>query len=368
MIPIYKPFLPKDSLRHAHSALNSTWISSKGRYVEMASESLKELLGVKYIQLVNSGTSATHLVSIALTHQHPNIQRLFVPNNVYVAAWNAFLYDKGIELIPIDADMQTWNIDTQALLRKIKNSPGPSAACIVHNLGNIINVPSLQRSAEGCVFVEDNCEGFPGKYEGKYSGTESLVSSISFFGNKTITSGEGGAVITNEEEVYELVRSSHGQGQSRAAPRYIHDKIGYNYRMTNVQAAILFGQLEVLPQILEKKQEIFAFYRKEFSSMEEIRIQKTDPDTIHSNWMMGVRVVGACAHQLAKTLSDEKIETRPMFYPMSRHRHLQAYANKGQETVANRLSKECLLLPSFPELTSGELKHVVDTIKRVLVK
>ena len=122
-----------------------------------------------------------------------------------------------------------------------------TAILVVHNIGNIINVPKLKLEFPNTVILEDNCEGFLGKYDNKYTGTESFASSISFFGNKTITSGEGGAFITNDDDVFEYINKIKSQGQSNE--KFIHDVLGYNYRMTNIQAAILYGQLDSLSEI-----------------------------------------------------------------------------------------------------------------------
>ena len=138
MIPIYKPYLPKRSLKFAHDALDSTWISSTGKYIELSTEFLKDLLGVKNLKLVNNGTSATHLVVKALLYQNKDIKHVVVPNNVYVAAWNSILYE-NLNLMPVDADLDTWNVDISKLndILGIKD-PKDTAVMIVPNLGNII--------------------------------------------------------------------------------------------------------------------------------------------------------------------------------------------------------------------------------------
>ena len=302
--------------------------------------------------MTNNGTSATHLVSKALNFKYPQINKIFVPNNVYVAAWNSFLYDKKFNLIPIDADIYSWNIN----LKKIKTND-ESAILLVHNLGNIIN----PKNVEGSVIVEDNCEGFLGKYNENFSGTNCLASSVSFFGNKNITSGEGGAFITNDEDCFLYANKVQGQGQSKE--RYIHDELGYNYRMTNIQAAILYGQLEYLEEIQEKKKNIFNFYKKELTKNERIKIQTEEKDTVPSNWMMGIRIIGnENFNKINMFMKNKKIDIRPMFYPMSTHKHLKKYAWGRDETVAKILSKECLILPSYPDLTKEEQKYIINCI------
>jgi len=365
MIPIYKPYLPKNSLKYAHEAVDSTWISSSGKFLEKATDLLSDYLGVKYIQLVNNGTSATHLVSKALFYNNPNIENIIMPNNVYVAAWNAFLYDKEHSIILQDPDLSTWNIDTDSAIAIDDNT----AVCFVHNLGNIINVPRFMRRHPGVICVEDNCEGLSGEYDGFKSGTKSLASSLSFFGNKTITSGEGGAVVVADEDTYEYLKCVQGQGQS--SRRYIHDHLGHNYRMTNIQASILTGQLEIISEIIEMKAEIFNFYRENLSSIEGISLQEREDDTTHSNWMLSIRVHGSSGYdESAKFLFEKGVETRPMFYPASEHEHIKnsKYVLLGSEKNAQILSRECIMLPSYPELSKRELVHIVESVKSLAKK
>lgn len=201
MIPVYEPYINKDILKYAHEALDSTWVSSKGSYISDVEKELTLLHSkgdIKPSQVLTccNGTAATHLVAKALKNFHPNIKNIIVPNNVYVAAWNAFLFDKDFNLIPIEADINTWNVDLNILYELLdKVDISNTALLVVHNIGNIVNVPKIQRDWKDLVIVEDNCEGFLGKYENLYSGTVSFASSLSFFGNKTLTSGEGGLLL-----------------------------------------------------------------------------------------------------------------------------------------------------------------------------
>ncbi len=364
MIPVYRPYLPKLTLRHAHNAINSGWLS-KGKYLAIVQERLQNLLGVKHVLLTNSGTSAAHLVAKALQETHFSNsqgrwrQEVIVPDNVYIAAWNSLIYDGDLLLSTIPADIDSWNFDLGGLDEKKNFS---NAVFVVHNLGNIVNVPFLKRKYPDTIFIEDNCEGFLGKYEGQYSGTASLASSISFFGNKNITSGEGGAFITNDTELYEYADCIHEQGQSNQ--KFIHSRLGYNFRMTNIQAALLLGQLEILDEIIEKKSGIFKRYRKHFSEREDIKTQKIDADTEHSNWMFAVRIIGSKGYAHAEQyFRDKEIEVRPMFYPITFHGHLTSSdITHGNTGVARLLNKECVVLPSYPELTKDEIKHIITCV------
>lgn len=365
MIPIYKPYLPDYCLKHAHEAIDSTWISSQGKYVTLVAEKLQELLNVKYVLPVNNGTSACHLLAKALKHKY-NTSDVIVPDNVYVAAWNGFLFDFDCNLYSIPCDINTWNYNMEALDYAIFEHPR-AAVLIVHNVGNIINVPELQRKYPDTKFIEDNCEGFLGKYEGAYSGTASLASAISFFGNKNITSGEGGAFITQDREVYEYIKCVHSQGQSKT--RFIHDYLGYNYRMTNIQAALLYGQLEVLPEILSLKKELFSKYRIHVKDRADVIPQAIDSSTEHSDWMFGVRVPGNPNYQQAEMFfKNEGIEIRPMFYPITSHKYItdMDYVDIGDCSNAELLNKECFILPSYPGITTEEQTHILNTLDKYL--
>jgi len=364
MIPIYKPFFNKNNLSFAHSAIESGWISSQGEYLDLSKTELKNIYNSSKIILTNNGTTATHLLAIALKYKHPHIEKIIVPNNVYVAAWNSFLFDKNYELIPIDANLDTWNFD----IHKIeKNIDEKTAILVVHNIGNVINVPELKRLYPKTIILEDNCEGLFGKYENKYTGTESFASSISFFGNKTITSGEGGAFVTNDEDVFNYINTIKNQGQSDE--KFIHNVLGYNYRMTNIQAALLYGQLKDLPTILEKKEKVFTQYQYELSNLEEISFQKIEKNTKHSNWMFGIKLNNFNLEnkkRLELFLFESGIDTRPMFYDINTHKHLSHI--KSENTNAKILQSKCLILPSYPELTQSQISYICEKIKNYLKK
>ena len=232
------------------------------------------------------------------------------------------------------------------------------AVFAVHNLGNIINVPSIKKRF-GCPVIEDNCEGFFGVYSGKPSGSEALCSSLSFFGNKNITCGEGGAFLTNNKDVYEFAMKLRGQGQSDV--RYVHDELGYNYRMTNIQAAILLGQLQESENILKEKQRVFSRYRKNLRDVPGLLLQKTEQGTSSSLWMFGVRFDGFNgAYTLGSSFFKNRgIDTRPMFYSYKRHKHINF---EGNDRVASIINSQVVVFPSFPELQNEEIDYICKKI------
>lgn len=354
MIPIYKPYLTENMKRFVLEAIESSWISSKGKYLDLIETKLKDLISCRNIIMTNNGTAATHLIVKGLLHLFPNINKLIVPTNVYVACWNTVLYENNLKLIPIDANINTWNID----IEKVNNSLDTNTAVlVVHNLGNIIDINKIHTDK----IIEDNCEGFTGKCDKYFSGTESIASSISFFGNKIITCGEGGAVITKNNSVYDFLYHISRQGQTKE--RYIHDSIAYNYRMTNIQAAMLYSQLESIDIIIKEKKRVFAKYKDNLSNLNNLAFQEILPNTEHANWMFAVRIRNNKSyHNIEMFMNDKGIEVRPLFYPMSRHKHLQKFANINEEKVASLLNREVVVLPSYPALSNNDIEYITNSI------
>ena len=360
MISIYKPFLPKESLKYAYDAIESGWVSSLGEYKNLASNKLSKLMDVKHCLLVANGTVATHLLIKALKYKYPKAKNIIIPNNVYIAAYNSLLFDSLDEfnIYPVDANLKTWNADYLNLPIKPDEN---TVFFIVHNMGNIINVPKLKEKYPNSIFIEDNCEGIFGEYDLKASGTQSFCSSLSFFGNKNITTGEGGAVLINDDEVYDYLIKLHGQGQTDK--RFIHDVLGYNYRMTNVHAALLFGQLELYQEIKNKKIKLFEQYKEQLINIPGIFFQEEESGCTHSKWMFGIRLAGNKSYENIKVFFDRHgIETRPIFYPITSHDHLKHI--KCDTTNATILNNECAILPSYPELKEFEITYICDIVKK----
>ena len=206
--------------------------------------------------------------------------------------------------------------------------------------------------------IEDNCEGLFGTYQGHPSGSKSLCSSLSFFGNKNVTCGEGGAYMTNEKDAYDFARKLWGQGQTEQ--RYIHDELGYNYRMTNVQAALLLGQLEELDYIKENKKRVFDRYRKNLNGADGVSLQKLEENTTHSMWMNADKLENKKSYEESKRYFDSwEIDTRPMFYPYTAHKHI-SFSGKSEE--AEDINNKTVMIPSYPELSDDEIDYICEKI------
>ena len=264
-------------------------------------------------------------------------------------------------------NIDTWNIETDE--NYIKTLDKNSAVLIVHNLGNIINVPRLKRIRPDLIFVEDNCEGLFGMYNGIYSGTSTdiLCSSISFYGNKIITTGEGGAFLTNHKDIYEYIKKVYSQGMSTT--RYLHDVLAYNYRMTNIQAAFLYDQLNDIDNILHNKKKIFERYELLLHSLiseNKIALFKKEENTENANWIFAIRIIGN-TKTIAETtefFNNNNVDTRPFFYPIYKHEHLKSI--KTNDAISELLNKEVIMIPSSPTITIEQQKHIVDVITKFI--
>lgn len=363
MIHIYNPTIYKVS---AINAIESGWISNHGEFINKSTDKLKEILNIDYCILMANGTCATHCLFLSIKYKYPEIKKIYVPNNAYVAAWNSVLMVYNIELIEVmKMNIDTWNIETDKTY--IESLDLNSAVLIVHNLGNIVNVPRLKQVRPDLIFIEDNCEGLFGKYDNIYSGTSenTLCSSISFYGNKTITTGEGGAFLTKHKDVYDHIKKVYSQGMSET--RYLHDVHAYNYRMTNIQAAFLYDQLNDIDTILYNKKKIFNNYERLLEPLcGKIAIFKQEENTECANWIFSVRIIGnnKSIEDTTKFFNIHNVDIRPFFYPIHKHGHLTSI--KNDDEISELLNKEIIMIPSSPSITIEEQTYVVSVINKFI--
>ena len=364
MINIYDPAITSYK-KSAIEAIETGWISNHGEFIKKSTQKLKEILNVKHAILMANGTCSTHCLFLALKFKYPNILKIYVPNNCYIAAWNCLLMeykDSVMEVMKMDID--TWNICVDE--EYIKKLEPNSAVLIVHNLGNIVNVQRLKRIRPDLIFIEDNCEGFTGKYENIYSGTReaSLCSSISFYGNKIITTGEGGAFFTNDDDVYNYILKVYSQGISSI--RYLHDTHAYNFRMTNIEAGFLYDQLNDFENIINNKKMIFENYTnllKPLIDANRVAIFKEEPNTECAYWIFALRLINnkKIIQETTNFFKENNIDIRPFFYPINKHGHLKDIF--FEDPISLVLNNEIIMIPSSPSITLETQKYVVKIIK-----
>jgi perosamine synthetase len=357
-IPLYIPSLTGNEKKYVDECLDSTWISSKGEFIKEFEDKFCEYTGIRYASTVSNGTVALHLALETLKIGKGD--EVIVPAFTYIASVSSIVYT-GAEPVFADSLYNTWQVDPDDIRRKITSKT--KAIMPVHLYGHPCEMDEIMDIAEEykLYVVEDCAEAFGTKYKDKSAGTFGDLSAFSFYGNKTITTGEGGMVATNNSVLHERVESLKMHAVSKYR-EYWHDEIGFNYRMTNICAAIGTAQLEYADKIIEKKIKIAELYNKMLAGLPVEPHMESD-NTVHSYWMYSILTENEDTRNLLrKFLSDNGIETRPSFYPvhtmpMFRDRNLNL-------PVAENLAVRGINLPSWPDLNTEDVIYVCDTIKK----
>jgi perosamine synthetase len=360
-IPVYQPSLNGNEKKYVNECIDSTWISSKGKFVSEFENAFANYIDVKHATTVSNGTVAIHLALVALGIGEGD--EVIVPTLTYISSVNAIVYTGAIPVF-VDSLQDSWQIDPKDVEKKITSRT--KAVMAVHLYGHPCDMDPLVRVCRenGLFLIEDCAEAIGTKYKNKHVGSFGDISTFSFFGNKTITTGEGGMVVTNDETLHD--RSVHFKGQGLAKHRqYWHDVIGYNYRMTNICAAIGLAQLENIDQVLIKKKRIADVYRQEFEGSTIVFHNPTSNEIYHSYWMCSILAVDTAQRdKIRDHLDKEGIETRPLFYPVHT---MPMYSTKFQRhPVAEDLGWRGINLPSYPGLKDEEIVMICRTIKEIL--
>lgn len=360
-IPVYQPSLNGNEKKYVNECLDSTWISSKGKFVTEFEKSFANYVGVKHATTVSNGTVAIHLALLALGIGEGD--EVIVPTLTYISSVNTIVYT-GAKPVFVDSLQETWQIDPSDVIRKI--TPKTKAIMAVHLYGHPCDMDALVAICKehNLFLIEDCAEAIGTLYKGKHVGTFGDVSTFSFFGNKTITTGEGGMVITNDDTLHD--RSVHFKGQGLAKHRqYWHDVIGYNYRMTNICAAIGLAQLEQVENVLIEKKRVADTYIKCLENTSVTFHNQIGDEIYHSYWMCSILVKDSKERDLVRDhLDKEGIETRPLFYPV--HTMPMYSAQYQRHPVAENLGWRGINLPSYPGLKTEEIQFICEKIKEVL--
>jgi perosamine synthetase len=356
-IPVYQPSLNGKEKEYVLDCLDSTWISSKGKYISLFEDEFARRLNVGHATSVCNGTVALHLALLALGVGPGD--EVLVPTLTYIASVNAIAYT-GATPVFVDSDPKTWQMDPVDVERKI--TARTRAIMAVHLYGHPCDMDALMTLAHAhrLFVVEDCAEAFGSLYKGRLVGGLGHVATFSFFGNKTITTGEGGMVVTNDRTLHQ--RAVHFKGQGLAAHRqYWHDVIGYNYRMTNICAAIGLAQLEQADEFIAKKRAVAQWYQHGLEGS-GVEVHAESAHVLHTYWMNSILVPQASMREpLREHLAAAGIETRPLFYPVHT---MPMYSQKFQRhPVAEDLGWRGINLPSWPGLDHEQVRFIVDRIR-----
>lgn len=356
-IPIYKPVIGELEKQYVNDCLNDTWISSKGEYIEKFEHEVGKYIGADFCSTTSNGTTALHLSLMALGIRDGD--EVITTNFTYVASTNAILM-VGAKPIFCDINKSDLNINTELIEQKISSKT--KAILVTNVFGYLANYDALNHICRkhNLYLIEDAAESFGALFLGKKSGTLADISTFSFFGNKTITTGEGGMVICKKEEHFKKINQLKNQGNS-LTKTYFHDLLGYNYRMTNIQAAIGCAQIQRIDEILDLKKDVYDFYKKNLSNRVVFleKIKNTSP----SYWMIPILFTSINEkNRVEKELEKNNIETRPFFTPID----LLPFYDESECIVAKNIYKMGLLLPSHPLLNKDELNLICTIINKTL--
>lgn len=362
--PVAIPNLLGNEKKYVQDCMDTAWISSNGKYVGEFESAFAEWLGVKYAAACCNGTVALHLPLLALGIKPGD--EVLVPTFTYIATANAVRYC-GATPVFVDCLPDTWDIDPADAERKI--SAKTKAIIPVHLYGNPCDMDAIMQLAQkhNLAVIEDVAECHGGKYKGRLAGSIGQFGTFSFFGNKIITTGEGGMVVTNDEQMADLVRRFKGQGMS-PDKRFWFDMVGYNYRMTNIEAAIGLGQLEKVEEHIAARKQVEAWYQAELTDMQEyVTIQQITPGADSVWWMFSILLTDKAKlnrDEVAAVLAEKGIETRPLFYPM----HIMpVYEDKNAACpVAEKVAAAGLNLPTHSLLKQEDVVYICDCVKKAV--
>ncbi|QBM76841.1 DegT/DnrJ/EryC1/StrS family aminotransferase [Sphingomonas sp. AAP5] len=356
-IPVYEPDLTGNEIKYATDALTSGWISSLGQYIDRFEAALAQSVETDHAIALSNGTVALHLALHCLGIGPGD--EVIVPTFTYIASVNT-IAQTGATPVFADVRASDWLLDINDIEHRI--TPRTKAIMPVHLYGAVCD-PAINDLARrhGLYVIEDCAEALGSSINGRPVGKDADVATFSFFGNKTITTGEGGAVTASDPALASRMRKVKGQGQS-LTKRYWHDEIGFNYRMTNICAAIGVAQFERLPNILEKKRAIAKVYREQLKDS-GLTFQVPLEGVVSSEWLVSLLLpVGLDRDQVMAEMSSLGFDTRPVFYCAH---HMPMYASPEKFPVSEDIAMRGISLPSYPTLEESDVVRICAALRTV---
>ncbi len=381
MIPLSKPFIEEDDIREVVNSLKSRWLSF-GPYLEKFEKIVADYIGVKYAVAVSSGTAALHLVLKSLDPQ-PG-EYMLVPSFTFIASANVGIYERVIPIF-VDIEEETFNVSPSALedtLMRIKkgkyhingervNMDKVKYFMGVDVFGQPLDWDEIYKVLDGydITIIEDSCEALGAEYKGKAVGKFGVAGAFAFYPNKQITTGEGGIIVTDDEKIYSASVSMRNQGRGTGGEWLYHIRLGYNYRMDEMSAALGYSQMRKLNKILEMRNEVANIYTKLLEKVPGVRPPVVKEYTARMSWFVYVVLLdeGINRDKVIKMMEEKGIQTRNYFQPV----HLQPFYKKlgygeGLLEVTESVSKRTLALPFYTSLKREEIEFVVNILNEVI--
>lgn len=363
-IPVAEPALAGNELKYVTECITTNWISSQGSFVRRFEAEFAARLGVPHALAVSNGTVALHLALKAFDIGPGD--EVIVPDLTFAATINSVLH-AGATPVIVDVDPATWNIDPEAVAAVI--TPRTRAIMPVHLYGQPADMDAIMALADrhGLIVIEDAAEAAGALHKGRPCGAVGHAGTFSFFSNKVITTGEGGMVVFRDDKAAEHGRRLRDHGMN-PAKRYWHDEIGFNYRLTNLQAAIGCAQLEQFDGFLRRKLAMAQSYRARLAGIAGLQLPVEIDGFRNSYWMFSIITdaskLGIDRDELMARLGRAGIETRPLFYPLHAMPPYRAYTGNRDFPHADRLSANGISLPSAVTLTDTQIDYICGVIER----
>lgn len=382
MIPLSVPFLNGNEWKYVKDCLDTGWISSAGSYVNQFEQQVADYVGAKYGIACMNGTAGLHIAQLLAGLEADDY--VLAPNITFIATLNAIKYT-GATPILIDVDPKSWQMDldvleaylTENVVQKEFHGTVTSfhkttnkrikAIMPVHVLGNVGDMDRLVSLAENyhLTIIEDSTESLGSFYKGKHTGTFGKFGVFSFNGNKIISTGGGGVIVTNDEGLAKKAKHLTTQAKT-SAMEYIHDEIGYNYRLVNVLAAIGVAQMEQFPALLENKRQMDGFYRSELAGIGDIQFQEVSTDVEANCWLFTFQT--SKMRQLLAYLNDNGIQSRPFWMPMNQLDMFQDDIFVSNNNQSEHIYQSAISIPSSAGITQADMEEVVNRIKAFFAK
>ena len=369
MIPIAEPKLFKLDKKILKESIDSNWISSQGPYIERFEKNFAKFQKSKFAVAVSNCTTALHLALLALKIKKGD--EVICPALTFISPAN-MIHHTGAKLKLVDVSKYDLNLNTEILEKFITKKT--KAIIVVHQFGYPANMKEILRISKKykLKIIEDNAESIGSKFYGKLTGSFGDIATYSFFGNKIITTGEGGMITTNNKLLYKKIKILRDHGLTNKT-FYIHGYLGFNYRMTSLQAAIGIGQLNNLKKILIKKKEILKIYESNLKSIPNLKLFPLNENKKIQNvtWLVTIYLSNFSKKKinlLYNSMNKKGVNVRRMIQPVYKAKHFQSFFKKNNFPNAEEFSYKCLHLPSSLNLTKFQLNFICKLLSSEIFK
>jgi perosamine synthetase len=359
--PVSQPSIGEKEIAYVTDAARSGWVSSLGPYIVDFEKRFAEFCSTKYALTTSNGTTGLHLALLAAGVKSGD--EVIIPDLTFVATANAVAY-VGARPVLVDVESETLCISPEAIEKAI--TPRTRAIIPVHLYGHPADMDPINDIAKrhSLIVIEDAAEAHGAEYRGRRVGGLGLCGVFSFYGNKVITTGEGGMITTDDEALFHTAKRLRDHAMS-PIKRYWHEEIGYNYRMTNLQAALGVAQLERIGSFMAKRREIMGWYRNGLGQHPQLRLNRDAAWAQNAYWMVCVEVEGMTEvkrQTLMTGLRNRGVDSRPYFYPVS---DMPMYPD-ADTPFAHRYSHAGINLPSYIDLTEQDVQFISRQFEQAL--